>query len=68
MAIIKKSELVGMNTSALLEKLEELELELSRERGVTESTGKPANPGKFREMRKLVARIKTILAQRGQRV
>ena len=65
MAIIRLDELKEMSRDALESKLLELEGEIARERGLVKATGKPANSGKYREMRKLVARIKTIMGQRG---
>jgi len=67
MAVIRLSELRDMADAALEAKLTELGVEIARERGLTKSTGKPANSGKYREMRKVVARIKTILRQRGKK-
>jgi len=54
-----------MSTEAMQAKLSELEMEIGREKGLIKSTSKPANPGKYREMRKVKARIKTLLGQRG---
>ncbi|MFQ5406637.1 MAG: 50S ribosomal protein L29 [Candidatus Micrarchaeia archaeon] len=64
MAIIKKNELETMDSNALQKKLEEIEVEITREKGATKTTGRPNNPGKYREMRKLRARIKTSLTKR----
>jgi ribosomal protein L29 len=66
MAIIRLSELKDMADSALEAKLLELGIEIARERGLIKSTGKPANSGKYREMRKVIARIHTIFRQRGK--
>lgn len=65
MVLIRLEELRGMSEEALKAKLSELELEVSREKGVIKRTGKPTNPGKFREMKKVIARIKTIMKQKG---
>jgi ribosomal protein L29 len=68
MAILRLQQIRDMADDALHKKLEELGIEIARERGLTKSTGKPANSGKYREMRKVVARIKTVLRQRGKKV
>ena len=67
MAVIRLSELKEMSTDAMKAKLAELEAEIGREKGSVKATGKPVNSGKYREMRKVVARIKTLLGQRGIR-
>ena len=64
MAIIKKTDLVAMDANALSQKETELELEIRREKGAIATAGKPSNPGKYREMRRLRARIKMILSKR----
>lgn len=65
MAIIRKSDLKNMSADALKQKLGELEAELTRERGMIKGTGKPSNAGKYKEMRRLKARIKTLLGKLG---
>ncbi|MGB9577507.1 MAG: 50S ribosomal protein L29 [Candidatus Micrarchaeia archaeon] len=65
MAIIRKNELNEMSVEALQQKLVEITGEIAREKGLIEGTGKPSNPGKYKEMRRLRARIKTELAKRG---
>ncbi len=61
MAILKKNELNALDANALSQKLEDLQKEIGREKGAIDTTGKPKNAGKYREMRKLKARIKTLL-------
>ncbi len=63
MAVAKKSELKGLGADALKEKLSEIEKELRAEQAARKSTGKPENPGRFRELKKGRARIKTLLRQ-----
>jgi len=65
MAIIRKSELKEMSSSELREKLQELQLELVKARGEA-FAGAPKNPGRIRELRRTIARIKTLLHQRGE--
>jgi len=64
MSVIRKNELKNMKHDELKKKLEELQLELAKERGAAFS-GIPKNPGKIREIRKTIARIKTFLHIRG---
>ncbi|MEM0475297.1 MAG: 50S ribosomal protein L29 [Candidatus Norongarragalinales archaeon] len=68
MALVKKTELRGMSNADLQNKLAELEAELLAELRTRKTSGKPANPGKYREMRRLRARIKTLLSKRGVKV
>jgi ribosomal protein L29 len=65
MALVKKSELRAMPLAELQKKLADAEEELLAELRTRKSSGKPANPGKYRELRKLRARIKTLLSKRG---
>ena len=57
-----------MPVAELQKKLGEVEDELLAELRTRKSSGKPANPGKYRELRKLRARIKTLLSKRGVKV
>ncbi len=61
MAIIRVTELRQLKSDDLKRKLEDIELELKVERAGISTSGKPVNVGKYREMRKLRARIKTLL-------
>ncbi len=65
MALIRKTDLRAMPVAELQKKLGEIEDELSAELRTRKSSGKPANPGKYRQLRKLRARIKTLLSKRG---
>ena len=60
MVIIRKSELIQMNKKALTGKLEELKRELIRINAQISMGTIPENPGKIKEIRKTIARIKTI--------
>ncbi len=65
MAIYKIKELRAMGGEELDDKLQQLNTELSKEKSAVASGTKPENPGKIKEMRKTVARIKTIKKERG---
>jgi len=68
MVLVRKSELRAMPVAELQKKLSDTEDELLAELRTRKSSGKPANPGKYRELRKLRARIKTLLSKRGVKV
>ena len=68
MAIIRLTDLRAMDDNGLLEKLEEVDDEVRREQAMTKNTGKPSNAGKLNELKKVRARIKTILHSRGTKV
>ncbi len=61
MAIIKKKELKAMSKEELEAKEKEIRSEMMRELGAARSGTKPENPGKIREMRRTIARIKTVM-------
>lgn len=65
MAIYRMKELRGMGNEELSEKMQQLKIELSREKGAIASSTKPENPGKIKEIKRTVARILTILNERG---
>lgn len=50
-----------MSREALQSKLKELEEEKTREKSLIKTNKKPSNTGKFREVKKVIARIKTML-------
>jgi len=64
MAIIKKKQLREMSESEIKKRLEELRLELSKDRAQTAVGGSPPNPGKTKEVRKTIARMLTELKNR----
>jgi large subunit ribosomal protein L29 len=53
-----------MSEKEMEEKLSELRIELLREMGIKAAGGAPENPGRIRELRKTIARIKTIQNER----
>lgn len=64
MAIIKKKQLKEMTTPDLVNRYNELKLELSKERGQMAIGGSPTNPGRVRELKRTLAKILTEIKQR----
>ncbi len=64
---MKAAQLRELSTEELLRRLEEMQEEAFRLR-MQMSTGKAQNPSRLREVRKDIARLKTVLAERGVRV
>ena len=60
MAILRTSEIRTMSIAERADELENLKNELVRERALTSAGGAPENPGRIGEIRKTIARIKTI--------
>ena len=60
MAILKAKKIREMSDKEVKERMDELQLELFKESGAKEIGGTVKNPGQIREMRRAVARIKTI--------
>ena len=60
MAILRSEEVRKMNTVERQDELDKLVMELIRERAVTSAGGAPESPGKIKEIRRTIARIKTI--------
>lgn len=60
MTILKTSEIRNMSPEERSEELEKLKLDLIRERAIASTGGAPEHPGIIREIRRAIARIKTI--------
>jgi large subunit ribosomal protein L29 len=60
MAILRTSEIRAMSLDERADELETLKSELVRERALTSTGGAPENPGRIGEIRRTIARIKTI--------
>ncbi len=60
MAILRVDEIRNMNITERQEELDKLKMELIRERAVASAGGAPENPGRIKEIRKTIARIKTL--------
>lgn len=63
--IIKARDIRALPENALQSKLQELNLELGIERRKVASTGVASKAVKTREIKRTIARIKTILKERG---
>jgi large subunit ribosomal protein L29 len=60
MAILRSDEIRDMTPAERAAELEELETELLNEKAVKAAGGQPENPGRIKELRRTIARIKTI--------
>jgi len=65
MAILRASEIRDMSERERAEELEELETELLNAKAVQAAGGAPENPGRISELRRTIARIKTIQNEEG---
>ena len=61
---VKAEEIRKKDTAELKERLGDLNKELVQERGQIEVGGFADNPGEIKEMKKTIARIKTVLNER----
>jgi len=67
MAILRAKKIREMGGKERNEKLNELKLQIMKERSKLASTGIPDNPGKLKEIRKTIARIHTINTESGSK-
>jgi len=67
MAILKSDEIRDMSLEEMEAKLEELSSELARVRGMAATGGSLENPGRIRELRRTIARLKTIMKEKSKR-
>ncbi|MFC6955473.1 50S ribosomal protein L29 [Halorubellus litoreus] len=65
MAILHTEEIRDMTATEREEELEELETELLNTKAVQAAGGAPENPGRVSELKKTIARIKTIQTEEG---
>jgi large subunit ribosomal protein L29 len=65
MAILRPSEIRDLTAREREEELDELETELLNAKAVQAAGGAPENPGRIGELRKTIARIKTIQHEEG---
>jgi len=64
MAIFKIDEIRDMDKSEINDQISDMQKELVQERGQIEVGGFSDNPGRISEMRKTIARMKTVLNER----
>jgi large subunit ribosomal protein L29 len=65
MAILRPDEIRDMTERERQEEREELETELLNAKAVKAAGGAPENPGRIKELRRTIARIKTIQREEG---
>jgi large subunit ribosomal protein L29 len=65
MAIIRRDEIRDMDTEEIDEKLAELKQELLKINTTVASGGVPDNPGRIKALRRTIARMKTVRAEKG---
>ena len=68
MSILRVSEMRQMEVDVLKNKLAELRNELRIDRGSVSSGGKASNPGRIKELRRSIARILTVLKEKGVKI
>ena len=66
MAILRVDEIRNMSLEERLDELDTLNAELIRERAIASAGGAPENPGRIGEIRRTIARIKTIQKEIGE--
>ena len=64
--VLKAKEIREFSKEERLEKLEELKRELMHEKGVAAMGGSPPSPGKIRQLRTSIARMLTIMHEKGE--
>ncbi|UPW01033.1 50S ribosomal protein L29 [Halorussus gelatinilyticus] len=65
MAILHTEEIRDMTPAERESELEDLETELLNAKAVKAAGGAPEDPGRFKELRRTIARIKTIQREEG---
>ncbi|MDY0266093.1 MAG: 50S ribosomal protein L29 [Methanimicrococcus sp.] len=60
MAILRTGDIRKMSADERIDEIKKLNDELIRERALTSAGGAPENPGRIGEIRRTIARIKTI--------
>ena len=63
MSIFRIDEIRKMSEIERKGELESLRMDLMRERGIIATGGAPDNPGRVREIRRTIARIKTVVGE-----
>jgi large subunit ribosomal protein L29 len=66
MAILRSGDMAGLSPAELDEQLAQLKKELMKIQGVLASGGIPEGVGRAREIKRTIARIKTVNAQKNK--
>ena len=64
MAILRSDEIRKMNHDERQEELDKILMELIRERAIASAGGAPESPGKMKEIKRTIARIRTIQTEK----
>ena len=64
--VLRANEIREFTKEERREKLEELKRELMHEKGVAAMGGSPPSPGKIRQLRTSIARMLTIMHEKGE--
>jgi len=67
LAIIKKKQIKEMTHDDIINRLNELKLELVKEKGQIAIGGSPSNSGRVKEIKKTIAKFLTELKRRGEK-
>ncbi len=65
MVILRPSEIRDMNVEEMRAKLRELRAELARARATVAAGGSLENPARIRELRRTIARVITVMKEKG---
>ena len=65
MAVLRVKEIREMDDNSIRERLYQLKAELVRESSVSQRSGKNINTKRVKEIRKAIARLLTVLKERG---
>lgn len=66
MAILRSDEIRKMNPDEIQEELDKILMESIRERAIASAGGAPESPGKMKEIKRTIARIKTIQSEKNK--
>ncbi|UCG95565.1 MAG: 50S ribosomal protein L29 [archaeon] len=67
MAILRTKEIRKMTETEMEKKMKEMRLELSKKRAQIIVGGAPENAGRIREIKKTIARIKTVMNEKDEK-
>lgn len=65
MAVIRIKEIREMEDKVIKEKIYQLQAELVKENSTSRRSGKNINTGRIKELKKAIARLLTVLKERG---